>query len=318
MTIDRKQGLGGSDVSSALGLDPRCTPYQLWRRKLGLDKEFEGNAATRRGNFLEASILRSYAAEIQPAQLITGIEHVDEWRYAHLDARAVMPDGQCRVVEAKSVGKHALREWGDPGSDEMPDRVLCQALWYSGMDAAQLVDIPVAIVPDDPDEVLGLTADEVMALSEFRIYRVVPVLELEVRLVAKARLFWERHVMAKVPPPVTTPEDIKLRWPAHLPGKARVATVEVEQLIAQHVALGKAVREGDAARERIKAQLMQFAEDCEFIVDTRRRPLLTLKSYPRKGYSVAEALVRSVKATALGEALQITTETQPILETPKP
>ena len=33
----RKDGIGSSEVATILGLNPGETPYQLWRRKKGLD-----------------------------------------------------------------------------------------------------------------------------------------------------------------------------------------------------------------------------------------------------------------------------------------
>ena len=33
----RKAGIGSSEVATIVGLNPWETPYQLWRRKLGLD-----------------------------------------------------------------------------------------------------------------------------------------------------------------------------------------------------------------------------------------------------------------------------------------
>ena len=34
----RKSGIGSSEVATILGLNPWETPYQLWRRKVGLDE----------------------------------------------------------------------------------------------------------------------------------------------------------------------------------------------------------------------------------------------------------------------------------------
>lgn len=33
----RKSGIGSSEVATIVGLNPWETPYQLWRRKVGLD-----------------------------------------------------------------------------------------------------------------------------------------------------------------------------------------------------------------------------------------------------------------------------------------
>ena len=41
----RKQGIGSSEVGTILGLNPFETPYQLWRRKRGMDAPVEENEA---------------------------------------------------------------------------------------------------------------------------------------------------------------------------------------------------------------------------------------------------------------------------------
>ena len=41
----RESGIGSSEVGTILGLNPYETPYQLWRRKVGIDPPKEQNFA---------------------------------------------------------------------------------------------------------------------------------------------------------------------------------------------------------------------------------------------------------------------------------
>ena len=52
----RKQGIGSSEVATIVGLNPWETPYQLWRRKLGLDPEKETSFAMKAGHYLEDAV----------------------------------------------------------------------------------------------------------------------------------------------------------------------------------------------------------------------------------------------------------------------
>ena len=59
----RKYGIGSSEVASILGLNPYETPYQLWRRKKGLDKPKDETFAMKAGHYLEDAVTRFWADE---------------------------------------------------------------------------------------------------------------------------------------------------------------------------------------------------------------------------------------------------------------
>ena len=56
----RGGGLGSSEVGTILGLNPYETPYQLWRRKKGLDPAKEETFAMKAGHFLEDGVARFF------------------------------------------------------------------------------------------------------------------------------------------------------------------------------------------------------------------------------------------------------------------
>lgn len=57
---ERTLGIGSSEVGTILGVNPWETPYQLWRRKTGLDAPKEENDAMRWGHYLEDAIARAF------------------------------------------------------------------------------------------------------------------------------------------------------------------------------------------------------------------------------------------------------------------
>ena len=59
----RKEGIGASEVASVVGLNPGETPYQLWRKKRGMDEPAEENFFMRAGHYLEDAVARFYADE---------------------------------------------------------------------------------------------------------------------------------------------------------------------------------------------------------------------------------------------------------------
>lgn len=57
----RKDGIGASEVATVVGLNPWETPYQLWRRKVGLDPAKPMSAAMNTGHILEDGVAQFWA-----------------------------------------------------------------------------------------------------------------------------------------------------------------------------------------------------------------------------------------------------------------
>lgn len=297
---ERRKGIGGSDCAAIVGEDPKVTRYQLWREKVGIvDPDTGKPFARRRGNFLEPAILRRYAETVQPTQLEVGIPHGgDSWRRGNQDARATMANGTRRVVEAKSVNRNVFRSaWGAPWSDEVPRRALCQGLWYGDLDSADVVDFAVCVIPDDPDEVLGLTADQVVAASEFHVFQAARNATVEHWLAEEAAKFWFDHVVAQVPPEAVSEEDAELRWPIAIDGKAMPAA-PVFDLLRRYQRVSEAWNTLKHMREAMRERLLLHAQGAAALVaPDGRTPWLTISTQTRAAHAVAESTARVLRTT---------------------
>jgi len=60
---NRTQGIGSSEVSTIVGVNPYQTPYQLWRQKKGLDAPIEQNMPMRLGHLLEDAVSMLWSEE---------------------------------------------------------------------------------------------------------------------------------------------------------------------------------------------------------------------------------------------------------------
>lgn len=297
---ERRKGLGGSDVAAILRLDNRKTALQVYLEKVGLPAGEPTGAALRRGNFMEAALLRRYAAECRPEKMDGATPLQDGWRRGNLDGRAHFADGTVHTVEAKSVNRRIFRdEWGEPWSDQVPDRALVQGLWYANLDqVSTVVDFAVCVMPDDPDEVLGLTADEVMAVSEFHVFQCERRPTLETNLIDVARSFWHDHVLPKIPPecqPGT--EDVGLRWPETVKDKGRPLTPEQIELVSRYKSIGEQDSERKKLREHLRDQILIIAQDAEYLLGPDGSPWLSMKHEKRAAYSVAASTSRPVRFT---------------------
>lgn len=59
----RKSGIGSSEVATIVGLNPFETPYQLWRRKVGLDTPKMETFAMKAGHYLEDAVSQFWQDE---------------------------------------------------------------------------------------------------------------------------------------------------------------------------------------------------------------------------------------------------------------
>jgi len=297
---ERRLGLGGSDIAAVLGLDPYTSPAQLYLDKTGI-VETEETPAMRRGNFLEGPVVDAYCAMMQPSKVVQQVVHKagkDGWRRGNQDARIEMADGRRICGEVKTIRKSVRRrDWGDQWSDEVPDRALCQSYWYGELDDASIIHIIACVIPDDPDEVMGLTADEIVAISDIEIFEVPRNETNELMIYQKAYQFWVDHVLACVPPPATLgTRDHKSLWPTASEGKLLFADDEMVGIM-QRYEIAKAnekVAKGDADRlnELIKIKM----EDNEAIM-FNGAPVMTAKTQQRKESVTKASTSRPLKFT---------------------
>jgi putative phage-type endonuclease len=131
---ERRLGVGGSDAAAALGLSPYKSTYALWLEKTG-EVEAEDIEHVERvhfGRIMEDIIAREYARRmgVKVRRRNEILRHPKyPWMLANVDR---IIDGQKRGLECKNVDAMAFRmgEWGEPGSDEVPEDYLLQCQHY--------------------------------------------------------------------------------------------------------------------------------------------------------------------------------------------
>lgn len=313
---DRRKGIGGSDVAAIMFLDPRRTPLQVWQEKVDPPLRIE-RPATRRGKFLEAALIDHYCAKIPPDQIDRAPTIVDGWRRANLDARAIK-NGVRAVVEAKTVNRNVFRaEWGEPWTDQVPDRYLCQGYWCAMLDGAERVDFVVAVIPDDPDEVLGLSAAEVIAISDVHVYQIVRRPDVEAAIVNAASTFWTDYVVPRRRPDAWNDEDLARLWPSSVAGKTADLTPVLRDAL-ELFELRKHAKEVDAEIARRAFRVKEHAKDCESL-ELMGSPMLTFRSQTRAAYTVKETTSRPLVFTKWWDrSLEQISQTLALPNTPPP
>ena len=153
--IDRQAWIGASDVPTILGLNPYKTALSLWYEKTGQSEPFEGNEATRRGDYMEIALF-AFAQDRLKMPVYKGRS---TYKCRHLPILRANIDGfvgrvakGAPIVECKS----SLVEWGDT----VPEMVYAQV--QAELFAADSMDAYVAYAgPNFRFDLFGVVRDDV-------------------------------------------------------------------------------------------------------------------------------------------------------------
>lgn len=274
---DRRHYLGASDAPAVLGLSPWRPPIDVWLHKTGRAPDQRPTLAMRRGNALEGLILDLYSEQERRDVVTPNTTTLPHPTHPHV---ACTPDGWVAgdgLVECKDVGQHVASEWaaGVPTHVEVQVRVQLAITGRAWCDVAAMISGRDAI-----------TIHRIHAGAE------------DDRICAAMERWWETHVAADVPPPLTGP-TAQVRQALNLmhPTGAGVVTATAEDLAAViDVGRLKALeRELRDEREQLENLLRDRIGDAEELChpDTGA-PVATWRTTSRVGEidwaAVAEAL----------------------------
>lgn len=186
----RRSGIGGSDASVVLNINPFRTPLHLFYDKRPdlapvVAKESEPdeeNASLKWGSYLEDPICDAYSDKtgyklIRQNQMLRSEKN--PFMIANLDRRIV---GEDRRIGFEAKSDAFGYGWGPDGSDEIPPYIMVQVQHY------------LAVTGWDEFHLGCLIGNR-----DFRTYRIMPIEDIMVQLIDAERDFWDR-VQAGVAP----------------------------------------------------------------------------------------------------------------------
>jgi len=174
----RRRGIGSSDIAGVLGISAWASPYSVWLSKIGSDTP--GSERMRWGNLLEDVVLDEAARRLDvdvTGRQVEAQHPRHEWAIATLDATYA----ERRVAVDK--GALEIKTTGEASWDEVPAKYEAQVQWQ-----LEVRQLPVAWVA-------CLHGGQKLSL-----WRVERDEETGADLLEIAGAFWERHVVAGIPP----------------------------------------------------------------------------------------------------------------------
>ena len=272
----RKKGIGGSDVSVIMGVNPYKTPFELWTEKTGrVAPKKVDNAKVHWGNILESVVADEYTKvtgqKVQKCNFT--LQHKDfPFLQANLDRVAVIDNvpplttkyfNSHLIIECKTAGEFMKTNWGKEGTDDIPKNYLCQCLHYMGITGATDCHIPVLI-----------------GGSDFRIYKITRTAIVDKAISSiqqKCIKWWNDHVINDTEPALINKADAIAKFPM-----SRANPIEADDDIQKKVWLlkdiNKDIKEKEKLKKELEGEVTVFMGENDTLLGTDGSKIATWKS----------------------------------------
>lgn len=245
----RKGGIGSSEVATVLGLNPYETPYQLWRRKVGIDPPKEENFLMKAGHYLEDAVARFWADETGREVIKSSAgdwlmqDKVRPYLQVSPDRTFWLDGGRSKdnkgILECKTTQKGI-------SADDLPRNWFCQVQYQLG--------------------VAGMRQGAVAWLMQGRSFGhqdIAFVPEFYAWVVEEVEKFWRDNVVGRREPEAVNVSDILLKYDRHVDGK----TAEADDIVFGAYNELKEVRaqidDLEAKKEVLEGKLKMAFQDAE-------------------------------------------------------
>ena len=245
----RKSGIGSSEVATIVGLNPWETPYQLWRRKVGIDPPKEENFAMKAGHYLEDAVSRFWhdATGRDIIKRSAGDWIIRDNKHPFLQ---VSPDrtywlGESRANDDKGILECKTTQMSID-ADDLPKHWFCQVQYQLG--------------------VAGYTQGSLAWLCSARDFGytdITLVPDFYEWLTDEVARFWTDNIQGGKEPDAVDVSDVLLKYNRHTNGKSIEVSDDVFQAYLQLKDVRKELAELDERKESLEAKIKLAFTDAE-------------------------------------------------------
>lgn len=245
----RKNGITGSEIAAVAGLSPYAGPLDIWARKLGLVEEQAASPVMDRGTYLERGIRDWYEATTGATVVAVGtkIHPAHPLVIATPDGHSFRQGGDERALEIKAPTYRTMHQWGEEGTDQIPQHYIPQCIWEAAVLGLSRTDVAA-----DLGDHLGLWVVEFDA-------------DLFGLLVERAEKFWRDHILTRIAPPAEGKsgeiDTLKALFPRSVTADYVEADADSESIITLYRDTCDHIAALESARDEAKARLMQTIGD---------------------------------------------------------
>jgi len=277
----RKQGIGGSDIAAIINLSPWKSPRDVWFDKVGHDGEGnpleppEETPAMYWGQVHEATVANEYelrtSRKVEATDvLFTGegkhggkpyfIGNVDRLVRADNDIPAIDQEtgklNTDRILECKTSSQYAAGEWGEDGTDEIPEFYRAQVQWYMGVTGCKYADVAVLIGGND-----------------FRMFTIERNDEVIAFLFGEAEKFWQEYVIPEIMPPARSLDDSVNAFRKGTEGESKYASDGVIEKCRAFAELQTRIKELEDEQSALKMAICEELGNAVELLDAGGKKL---------------------------------------------
>lgn len=262
----RNGGIGASEVATVLGLNPFETPYQLWRRKKGLDAPKKETFAMKAGHYLEDAVAKFYADATQCHIIKNTAEdfsiiNPDKPFLRVSPDRLYWRDGMKRNDENKCVLECKTTQM-EIDEDSVPQHWFCQLQMNLGV--AELQQGALA----------WLTMGRKFGYKDFMFDK-----EFYMWMIEEVEKFWRDYIIGDGEPLPVNVDDVLLKNPRHIVGKTVEATDELIEECRQLKELKEELSGLDGRKKELESAIKMAMGDAEALVAPHTiKPIATWKA----------------------------------------
>jgi len=245
----KKQGIGGSEISALLGVNPYKTPYQLWRDKTGRSPPVSDNRYLRTGRLMEPVIAELFRQETN-YQILENSE--ENHLYIHPEHSFILgtPDRIYRDLEGREGILECKNTRFPINIEHFPKTWLCQIQYYMGLTKIEQGEIAY----------LSQGVDFAHIKLEF-------VADFYHYMVEKAVDFWQKYVQTDCPPPLETSGDVEKMFHSSISGKCVAATESTIAIVSELKNIRDQMNSLSEKEKKIIEQIKMIMRDSEALTD---------------------------------------------------
>lgn len=257
----RRTGIAASEVEAVLGLSRYKSPLDVWAEKTGrVQPDWSPKSqAAKMGHLLEP-VVATLAEEwyndtehnVVLSQGETTVSRAFPWMIATPDRHVISMGVDAWgdriemdrwLLEIKTKSWHTFKDFGAPGTDQMPDGILLQTLWQMAVIGAERCDVAVLVDGREFQMFRNTYNEELLTAVQDRVYD-----------------FWTRYVLTDTEPPVHNATDVEyLRRKFKEPtAELMRPSVDMEGAVARLAEAKAAAKVAEEQEEIAKARVMQL------------------------------------------------------------
>ena len=145
---ERRTGLFGTDLPKILGVSRFGGSMDVFMDKMALTAPLVETPAMKWGRLLEEPVAREYAITSgRKVRRAAGMLRHPAYKFlgANIDRWSDKPGTPRRVLEVKTSGEFSAKEFGQPGTDQVPPDYLVQTMHYLSVTGKDTADLAVLI-----------------------------------------------------------------------------------------------------------------------------------------------------------------------------